>query len=73
MSAHWHVRRTVRRDDDGQRRWDVAYQCLLHWMGSPPREGPAGVGSDPRPEEEGGAHGRRRVPAGLDHTPAADA
>jgi hypothetical protein len=72
MSAHWHIRRAVRRDNDGQRRWDVAYQCLLQWMDGPPQEAPARAGSDPQLEEEG-EHGGRRVPAGLDQAPAADA
>ncbi len=41
MSTEWQVRRTGTARDDGQRRWDAAYQCLLQWTmaqtaGSPP-------------------------------------
>lgn len=72
MSARWRVRRTVRRDDDGQRRWDVAYHCLLQWIAPPPHDASALIEPEPRTKEEGD-HGSRRVPAGLDQTPATDA
>lgn len=31
MKPAWKVRRTVAAHDDGQRRWDYAYQFLLQW------------------------------------------
>ena len=31
MKPAWKVRRTVAACDDGQRRWDYAYQFLLQW------------------------------------------
>jgi hypothetical protein len=32
MKLAWKVCRTVAARDDGQRRWDYAYQFLLQWM-----------------------------------------
>ena len=31
MKKPWHLRRTVIARDDGERRWDLAYQYLLAW------------------------------------------
>ena len=31
MRCQWTVRRTMRSDPDGQRRWDRAYQEVLAW------------------------------------------
>ena len=31
MKPTWKVQRTVAARDDGQRRWDYAYQFLLQW------------------------------------------
>ena len=31
MKQKWIVRRQTEQQVDGQRRWDVAYQCLLRW------------------------------------------
>lgn len=68
MGAAWPVRRTTRADDTGQRRWDVAYQCLLQWSArsaaAVQREGPA-----PGEEDE---DGRGLVRAGLDQAATAD-
>ncbi len=32
MKREWQVRHAVAECPDGQRRWDYAYQLLLHWM-----------------------------------------
>jgi uncharacterized protein (UPF0548 family) len=52
MTTPWHVRRSVRVQHDGERRWDYAYQFLLQWAmeheagtcsaSSPPQEEPHG-------------------------------
>ena len=34
----WQIRREVVGCPDGQRRWDRAYQLLLHWAVAPPKE-----------------------------------
>src|SRR3970040_507439 len=31
MKRQWRIRRTLKPDPDGQRRWDRAYQHLLRW------------------------------------------
>ena len=31
MKQEWIVRRRIMDRKDGQRRWDLAYQCLLSW------------------------------------------
>jgi hypothetical protein len=31
MKKPWHLRRTVMARNDGERRWDTAYQYLLAW------------------------------------------
>ncbi len=31
MKRTWKVQRTITAHDDGQRRWDYAYQFLLQW------------------------------------------
>lgn len=31
MKQEWNVHREVVQYSDGQRRWDLAYQCLLRW------------------------------------------
>ena len=35
----WQIRRELVGCPDGQRRWDRAYQLLLHWAVAPPKEG----------------------------------
>ena len=30
-SETWKIHREVKEQTDGQRRWDLAYQCLLKW------------------------------------------
>jgi hypothetical protein len=31
MNQEWAIQRRVRECRDGERRWDLAYQCLLRW------------------------------------------
>ena|GEM_PF-1123331 len=31
MKRQWHIHRQFRAREDGARRWDQAYQLLLHW------------------------------------------
>jgi hypothetical protein len=31
MKRQWHIRRQFQAAEDGERRWDQAYQLLLHW------------------------------------------
>lgn len=60
MKIPWQVRRTTVVPYDGERRWDYAYQLLLHWA----MEHEAG--SDPapsQPQEE--PHGSRSLCAGV--------
>src|SRR6266508_575100 len=78
----WHIRRDVAGCPDGQRRWDRAYQLLLHWAVAPPHTkeaaGHAGYGT----ASGGGLGGLRVVEAdsaggtvrtGLDRAPTAGA
>ncbi|GAC1395417.1 MAG: hypothetical protein NVSMB65_14470 [Chloroflexota bacterium] len=69
MAARWQVRRATQADEEGQHRWDLAYQCLLRWMPGVPEESRRPDGHDQREEE---THGGGPVRASLDATPAAD-
>jgi hypothetical protein len=43
MKRQWHIRRQFQAAEDGARRWDQAYQLLLHWSllhESPPTSAP---------------------------------
>ena len=31
MKEEWSIQRRTTEQKDGQRRWDLAYQCLLSW------------------------------------------
>ncbi len=68
-ATRWRVRRTARAHDEGQHRWDLAYQCLLQWT-APASQSAQTLGSR---EEETDGHGSRPVCAGLDHAPATGA
>jgi hypothetical protein len=54
MKRQWHIRRQFKAAEDGERRWDQAYQLLLHWSllhDPPPTSAPRlsqrpGEGSD---------------------------
>jgi hypothetical protein len=60
MKPTWKVRRTVAARDDGQRRWDYAYQFLLQWA----TDASAETCSAPIQQEEGNECGSLR--AGLE-------
>ena len=49
MKLTWKVRRTVAACDDGQRRWDYAYQFLVQWA----MDSSAEICSAPTQQEEG--------------------
>ena len=68
MQQVWTIRRNLRSDPDGQRRWDRAYQRLMSWTAASEPPVPR---QPPRPEEvlhEGG-----RVCSCFDPTPSAGA
>jgi hypothetical protein len=67
MKPAWKVRRTVAARDDGQRRWDYAYQFLLQWA----TNASANTCSAATQQEEGNERGYLRP--GLDPTPTAGA
>jgi hypothetical protein len=60
MKTIWQVRRTTVPQDDGERRWDNAYQFLLHWA----LEHEAGQPPAPLQHQED-SHGSRSVRSGL--------
>ena len=70
MNTGWPVHRTGRAQNDGERRWDSASQCLLQWA----MEHPAGTSPAPShpPEESHGSHALRPCLAASSAT-AADA
>jgi hypothetical protein len=67
MKPAWKVRRTVAARDDGQRRWDYAYQFLLQWAAN----ASADTCSAATQQEEANERGHLRP--GLDPTPTAGA
>ncbi len=60
MKATWQVRRTVVEQPDGQRRWDTAYQFLLHWA-LEPTAGPQPTGSPNQENDYGDCTLRTRI------------
>ncbi len=67
MKSSWQVSRHVIARDDGQRRWDYAYQFLLQWaMDSEARKDSVPL----HPQED--SHGNRSVCPGIDQSAAAD-
>lgn len=69
MKTAWQVRRTPVPQDDGERRWDDAYQFLLQWA----INSEAGEPSASAQQQED-SHGSRSVRSGLNlsSTTAAD-
>jgi hypothetical protein len=68
--SNWQVRRMMMARDDGQRRWDTAYQLLLHWA----RDQDTARQTPSAAQQQENHHGAgRSVCAGIDHPPAADA
>lgn len=65
MKAKWQVSRPVVARSDGQRRWDYAYQFLLHWV----MDNSPGGAPEPSAHQEG-QHGNRTVCASFDQSPA---
>jgi hypothetical protein len=68
MKRQWHIQRQFQAAEDGERRWDQAYQLLLHWSTlneSPPASAP--LLSTQRPKE--GADENRRLCPRLDAAP----
>jgi len=65
MHTGWHVHRTVRAQNDGERRWDYAYQFLLRWA----MEQTAGNSPAPSHHQEE-SHGSRALHACLDQSSA---
>ena len=65
MHTGWHVHRTVRAQNDGERRWDYAYQCLLQWA----MEQTAGNSPAPSHHQED-SHGSRSIHPCLDASSA---
>jgi hypothetical protein len=65
MNTGWHVHRTVRAQNDGERRWDYAYQFLLQWA----MEQTAGKSPAPSHHQEE-SHGSRFLRPGLDEPSA---
>jgi hypothetical protein len=65
MHTGWHVHRTVRAQNDGERRWDYASQFLLQWA----MEQTAGKNPAPSHHQED-SHGRRSIPPCLDASAA---
>ena len=68
MKSQWCVSRAVAGRNDGQRRWDCAYQSLLCWV----MEHAAGVAPAPSHLQED-RHGDCLVRSSFDQPPAADA
>jgi hypothetical protein len=68
MKRQWHIQRQFQATEDGERRWDQAYQLLLHWSTlneSPPALAPPL--STQRPKE--GSDENRRLCPRLDAAP----
>src|SRR5918997_4781007 len=59
MRCQWTVRRTMRPDPDGQRRWDRAYQEVLPWT-RVQAVAPAGASRGPGAREDGHEGGALR-------------
>ena len=68
MKPTWKVQRTVAARDDGQRRWDYAYQFLLQWA----RLSSAEMCSAATQQEEGNERGSLRTGLGPAPTPSPD-
>jgi hypothetical protein len=62
----WQVTRSAIARTDGQRRWDYAYQFLLHWA----MEADTGSQPVPSPAHKENTHGNRSVCPSVDQPPA---
>ena len=68
MKPTWKVQRTVAARDDGQRRWDYAYQFLLQWATNSSAE----LVSARTQQEEGNECGSLRTGLEPASTPSPD-
>jgi uncharacterized protein (UPF0548 family) len=68
MQTSWQIRRTAVGQHDGERRWDNAYQLLLHWA----MDHDAGSAPALSYDQEA-SHGNRALRPGLDQPSAAAA
>ena len=68
MKPTWKVQRTVAARDDGQRRWDYAYQFLLQWA----TDASAEICPAATQQEEGNERGSLRSGLGPAPTPSPD-
>ena len=68
MKPAWKVRRTVAARDDGQRRWDYAYQFLVQWATVPSAESYSAATQ----QEEGNERGTLRAGFQPAPTPSPD-
>ena len=64
--AHWQVCRSGMARPDGARRWDLAYQFLLHWA----MEVEAGSAPAPSPQPQEDTDGNCTLCPRLDQPPA---
>jgi len=58
MKQEWTVRRQIAEQADGQRRWDLAYQCLLRWAQS--------MRQEPQSTQQEAYHESSDLRAGVD-------
>lgn len=65
MNQKWDIERTLVERSDGQRRWDTAYQLLLHWA---MKEEP-----NPLPCEEKQNHASSNLCARINQSSKSDA
>jgi hypothetical protein len=66
MKRQWRLRRELKPVEDGQRRWDQAYQHLLRWATKLEQER---IACSTQTQEV--YHENRGLSAGLDPTPSA--
>ena len=64
----WQVTRSAIARSDGERRWDYAYQFLLHWA----TETDTGTQPVPSAHAQEDDHGNRSVCPRVDQPPTAD-
>jgi len=71
MDSRWNVCRNTIPREDGQRRWDIAYQFLVRWSHQDSAGGntPDATASGTCQEEP---HANRSLCQSLDHTPTTD-
>jgi hypothetical protein len=79
MRHQWRLCRTFQEHQDGQRRWDRAYQLLLQWAQAPdappaePSQRPSIALSQPLTQILEATHARSDLCPGLDPAASTDA